>query len=105
MIALAGTSRLKVASFDALGVRSRFVSNGAGNPTVGIGAECCGDFGPLLEKSGSSLAADEYDGYQCSGKEQRSLGSPRQSNRRLKGLAKRFEVGPPSEERYQKNAA
>ena len=60
---------------------------------------------PPPEESGSSLTAEEDDGEQSSGKEQRSLGSPRQSNRRLNGLAKRFDVGPPFEKRYQKNAA
>src|SRR6266700_4120918 len=102
MIALAGTSWLKVALLDDLGARCRFVSNGPGNPTVGIGSKCCGDFIPPVEKGGSSLTADEHDGGQGGGNEQGSFRSPRQSNRRLKGLAKRFEVGPPFEERYQK---
>ena len=96
---------MKVALLDELGARCRSVSDGPGNPTVGIGAECCGFFFPNPEESGGSLTAEEDDGEQSSGKEQRSLGSPRQSNRRLNGLAKRFDVGPPFEKGYQKNAA
>src|SRR6476646_208240 len=104
MIAFGPRSWLKVALQDDFGARCRFVSNGPRNPTVGIGAECCGFFFPNPEESGSSLTAEEDDGEQSSGKEQRSLGSPRQSNWRLNGLAKRLDVGPPFEKRYQKDA-